>query len=414
MKIGLVHYSGPPVVGGVEQTLYHHARTLADLGHHPRLIVGRGEAFDPRVAVTVIPEISSRHPEVLRVKGDLDRGRADGPFRHLETRLRETLRRATAGQDVVVVHNALTLHKNLPLTAALFHLSHAGELPALVGWHHDFAWDRPRYRQELRAAYPWDLLRRAWPGVIHVAVSHAQQVRLARLYEIPAEAILIVPPGIDPGAFAAWTETTQQLEERLHLLDADAVLLLPARITRRKNIEYALSVLAEVRQLRGEDVRLVVTGPPGPHNPANARYLEELREMRAELGLERCAHFLYELGSGDGPLAIDDATLANFYSLSDALLFPSTNEGFGIPLLEAGLARLPVFCSDIPPFRETGGGLVHRFPLSAPAHEVARAVAAHFESDPSFRLRRRVRHGYVWRNIVRERVVPILESAAHG
>ena len=42
--------------------------------------------------------------------------------------------------------------------------------------------------------------------------------------------------------------------------------------------------------------------------------------------------------------------------LADSFLFTSRAEGFGIPILEAGLARLPVFCTDIPPFRESGQG----------------------------------------------------------
>jgi hypothetical protein len=47
-------------------------------------------------------------------------------------------------------------------------------LPRLIGWHHDFAWERPDYRSELHWD-PWDLLRRAWPGVAQVVVSAAQR-----------------------------------------------------------------------------------------------------------------------------------------------------------------------------------------------------------------------------------------------
>lgn len=40
---------------------------------------------------------------------------------------------------------------------------------------------------------------------------------------------------------------------------------------------------------------------------------------------------------------------------SDLLLFPSIEEGFGIPLIEAGLAKTLILCSDIPVFREICG-----------------------------------------------------------
>jgi glycosyltransferase involved in cell wall biosynthesis len=69
------------------------------------------------------------------------------------------------------------------------------------------------------------------------------------------------------------------LARRLDLLRADLLLLLPARITRRKNIEFALEVLASLRREGGQDARLLVTGPPGPHNPGNLAYLEQLLQL---------------------------------------------------------------------------------------------------------------------------------------
>ena len=33
MKIAILHYSSPPIVGGVESVLAHHARLMADAGH---------------------------------------------------------------------------------------------------------------------------------------------------------------------------------------------------------------------------------------------------------------------------------------------------------------------------------------------------------------------------------------------
>src|SRR5262249_8609058 len=153
-----------------------------------------------------------------------------------------------------------------------------------------------------------------------------------------------------------WTAETERLVNLLGLMDADGLLLLPARLTRRKNIALALRILAALREQSGRDFRLIVTGPPGPHNPKNRGYLDELIDLQDELGLENAAHFLYVYGEAeDSPLVPDDDMLANFYQMADALLFPSTQEGFGIPVLEAGLVGIPAFCADIPPLRETGG-----------------------------------------------------------
>jgi glycosyltransferase involved in cell wall biosynthesis len=407
VDIGLLHYSGPPTVGGVEQTLYYHARTLADLGHRPRLLVGQGQPFDDRVSVIVIPELYSKHPQVLEVKARLDEGRVTRAFESLREGLARQLREQVAGLEVLVAHNTLTLHKNLALTAALKDLLQADALPRLIGWHHDLAWDRPGYQAELHQGFPWDLLRRPWPGVTNVVVSEAQQQRLSCLYEVPPDTIDVIPPGVDPCVSGRWTDLTGRIATEFGLLRTDGLLLLPARITRRKNIEFGLQVLAALRHQTGQDIRLIVTGPPGPHNPANVAYLQELLCLRAALDLEGAAHFLYQL-EPNHTLTVDDATMASLYSLCDALLFPSRDEGFGIPLLEAGIARLPVFCSDIPPLRESGGNQVHYFSLAADPQEIASTIAETLLADPPFTLRRRVLSRYTWDRIVTERLVPLL------
>ncbi len=409
MKIALLHFSGPPVVGGVEQTLYYHAVHLLQRGHQPMLIVGEGKTFDANIPVKVLPELFSRNPRVLQVKQELDTGRAGEAFQALKEDLKRAMQEVLQGVEVLIVHNALTLHKNLALTAALWELLIADALPRLIGWHHDFAWDRPGYRAELYDAIPWSLLRRPWPGVLNVVVSQAQRTRLARLYQVDPARIIVIPPGIDPANLGRWSYLAQRLVEELALSQADLILLLPARITRRKNIELALRIVAELRGLTSADVRLIITGPPGPHNPANAAYLEELLALREELDLEDNVHFLYQLGASP-PQYIDDITMANLYLICDALLFPSLDEGFGIPLLEAGYTRMPIFCSDIPPFREVGGEDIYPFDLQADPGQIARSIAARMLEDPVSRMRTRTRRQFTWENIIDRQLLPLLES----
>jgi glycosyltransferase involved in cell wall biosynthesis len=402
------------VVGGVEQTIYYHVHELARVGHEMRLLVGDGVPFDPCVRVTVAPEFGSRHPDVLAVKAQLDHGNVTADFIALRDRLVALLSDALADVDALIAHNVFTLHKNLALSAALYELLRPDRSPGpvrsrVLAWHHDLAWDDPRYAQDLHPGYPWDLLRTPWPGVRHVTVSQAQRARLARLYEIPAEQIAVVPPGVDPARFFRWTATAERLIGVLGLLEADVLLLLPARLTRRKNIEMALRILAAFHARTGLDARLIVTGPPGPHNPTNAAYLQSLLDLRRELGLTGAAHFLYELG-----ITPDENTLADLYQLADALLFPSAQEGFGIPILEAGLARLPVFCSDIPPLRETGQDSACFFdPYGDPA-AIAADMARALEGNAALRLRRRVLANFTWRKIVEERVIPLLTLERGG
>jgi glycosyltransferase involved in cell wall biosynthesis len=185
-------------------------------------------------------------------------------------------------------------------------------------------------------------------------------------------------------------------------------MLLPARITRRKNIEYAIGVTRALRDL-GLTPRLLVTGPPGPHNVRSVDYVDELQAERARLDVRAEVTFLYEERRPDGRFwTATDPMMDDLYQLADLLIFPSAQEGFGIPLLEAGLVRLPVFCSDIPPFREIAGDRVHRFALDAPPAETAARIARFLETDPATRLRHEVLRHYSWERVFRERIAPLL------
>jgi glycosyltransferase involved in cell wall biosynthesis len=222
---------------------------------------------------------------------------------------------------------------------------------------------------------------------------------------IPAGQIAVVPNGLDAETFLKLEPQTQVLARRIGWQSAEPLLLLPVRITPRKNIELALRALAALRN-RCPHAALVVTGPIGPHNPANAEYFARLKALRAGLGLEKAAHFLAELVDAYLP----DVVIADFYRLSDALILPSREEGFGIPLIEAGLARLPVFCSDIPPLRVLGAEEALYFSPDADPRKVAELIANTLDGDGTYQLRRRVHRAYTWQGVYTERIAPLLRE----
>lgn len=406
MRIALLHYSAPPVVGGVESVLGHHARLMADAGHEVRILAGRGALSDARLSFVSIPLIDSRHPQVLALKAELDQGRLPSGFDDLVLALTEALDKALGDVDILIAHNVCSLHKNLALTAALRRLCDRGAKPRFVLWHHDLAWSTPRYRAELHEGYPWDLLRTDWPQAVQVTVSRLRQRQLAKLLGVPLQRIKVIPNGIDLQRLLKLEAQTQTLVQRLNLLQAWPILLLPVRITPRKNIELALSTLAALMS-RFPQAALVVTGPLGAHNPANAQYFERLIALRSQLGLQEAAYFLAEICDTTLP----DEVIGDLYRLADALFLTSREEGFGIPILEAGLAGIPVFCSDIPPLRELAGEDAAYFSPEARPEEVAALIVARLAASPAARLRARVRQGYTWEGVYTQWIAPLLAEA---
>ena len=104
--------------------------------------------------------------------------------------------------------------------------------------------------------------------------------------------------------------------------------------------------------------------------------------------------------------------LAALFKYAEALVFPSMFEGFGIPVIEAMAAGLPVACSDIPVLRETAeDGAIFFDPLSV--DQIAEAVSRVL-SDAALRNqlveRGRVRAaGLTWRAAAERTLAALLE-----
>jgi mannosylglucosylglycerate synthase len=412
-EIAILHFAAQPVVGGVESVLGRHARLLADSGYQVRIVAGRGAAVDDRIRFVLVPLADSQHPAVLAAKTDLDRGRTPLDFEQLVTEIQVELAGALEGVDVVMAHNVCSLHKNLALTAALRrHCARPGA-PRLIAWHHDLAWTASRYLPDLHDGWPWRLLREDWPevGPQHVVVSELRRRELAELFGLDPATVAVIPSGLDVVDFLKLEPWTADLLDRLPLLAADPLLLLPVRITTRKNIELGLRTVAAMADFYPAPT-LLVTGPPGPHNPANHAYFDRLRQLRADLGLAPtpespgpAVYFLAELAADYLP----DAVIADLYRLADALFMPSREEGFGIPMLEAGLVGLPIFCADIPPLREIAGEMATYFSPDIEPDPLARTIASYLDRDTVFQLRRRVRQEYTWEAILAHQIAPLLE-----
>jgi glycosyltransferase involved in cell wall biosynthesis len=381
------------VIGGVETILFEQAKRLSGRGYPVTILAGRGGPLPApsNIKLVIIPELDSRQSGI---EDEL-------LLERLAPQLREL--------DVLLVHNALTLHFNLPLTSALWKLA-GNPSPRIISWCHDLSWANPLYRSLMQPRPPWSLLRQYHQKITTVCVSKQRLDEWLDLSQAPAESALVIPNGIDPVSLLGLQPGTQSLIERFQLDTVDAFLLAPVRITKRKNLEWALEATAGVRD-HGRTVRLLITGPPGPHNPKSMEYVEELRELRRRLRLEDSVHFLFEEIPPSSPdqYPVDSATLTDLYILSDVVVLPSSGEGFGLPLAEAALFRVPVVCTDLPAFRELAPEGVRYVPVEAGAAAFSAAVLDALE-DTAPKLRRRLIRQLSWDRILSENLEPLLLS----
>lgn len=134
----------------------------------------------------------------------------------------------------------------------------------------------------------------------------------------------------------------------------------------RKNLPFLLRTFARFRRER-PDMQLVLAG-------------------RFGWGAAEVERSVADLGLGDAVVltgAITDADLAALYHSARALLFPSLHEGFGLPLVEAMSAGLPVVSADVTSMPEVCGNAALLVPPSDEERwlDAMRAVS----SDPALR-----------------------------
>ena len=376
-----------------------HAAGLVAAGARVTIVAGRGGVRDgPTLAK--VRNADSRATAVERDTLDLREGKRTKQHDALVEQLVTRIRPHVANADRVVVHNVLTMPLNLALTEALARL--AAQFPdRFIAWTHDIAHFDPRYDAYRHPGAPWDLISRALPGVRYVFVSHERADQFSELTGRARDECSVVTNGIDVFEALGLAPTGVALARKLRLEEADPLLLLPVRITPRKRIEAAIDATAALRA-RGHRPMLVVTGGVGPHDARNKAYLAELvKRAKGDPGV----HLLAAHG-----IAIEYPTVVDLYALSDVLVFPSESEGFGLPMLEAGLHGMPIVCSDIPALRETGGDDPIYVAPDATGAQIADAIERALDTKV-MRMRRRA-WALSWTRVLKERVLPvILENA---
>ncbi|MGH3624526.1 MAG: glycosyltransferase family 4 protein, partial [Sciscionella sp.] len=146
---------------------------------------------------------------------------------------------------------------------------------------------------------------------------------------VPEDRIQVTPLGVDAAWFAA-REPGAALRARLGL--PAQYLLFVGTVGPRKGVD----TLLHAHSAHPELPPLVFAGPGKPEN--NGRVI-------------RTGY-------------LSDVDLRSVVAGAGALVLPSRNEGFGLPVLEALACNVPVVCSDLPALREVAGDQATLVPYS--------------------------------------------------
>jgi glycosyltransferase involved in cell wall biosynthesis len=343
------------------------------------VLSGCGEDPGEDYAFGVIPELAPDYPLNIETSAVLKRGQSDQKFAKYRSVLVEALRPILAEVDVTFVHNIFTMHFNLALTQALHDLSSEFRF---VAWTHDLVACSTDYSVPNPTKPPWNLTRTACPKATYVAVSEVRRNEIESHLK-PKQAVTVIPNAIDMGRLFNFTLEMRASLDALNISEREFIFLLPAaHILPRKNIEFAIQI-AEAIKKQGRRLLLLITGADDPYNPTGAQYGKYLRSSLPE-SLLRSVVFVQD------HFPVKDEMMRDLYSLADCLLFPSKQEGFGLPILEAALHRMPIWCNKVPAFWALQGEGMFMINELAQLSEAIRWL----EAQPTFRLQRQVRQSY--------------------
>ncbi len=181
-------------------------------------------------------------------------------------------------------------------------------------------------------------LRRSLKSADHIiTVSEAMKKEILQVF--PNLPISVIYNGLDIQGFDDVFEIDQQAVRRKYDLPEEFILAV-GHLERRKNYLNLVDAMAQLRD-RGHSFNLIIIG-----NDRGGRDRGEREAIEAKInatGLSGSIKILRDL---------NDFEVQCVYKLCKLFVFPSSYEGFGIPILEAMAAGRPMVLSDIPAFRE--------------------------------------------------------------
>ncbi|MEW6407246.1 MAG: glycosyltransferase family 4 protein [Patescibacteria group bacterium] len=147
-----------------------------------------------------------------------------------------------------------------------------------------------------------------------IAVSDTTAERLRKILKIKKEKIIVIPNGIN----------IEEINKAPRAnLKSDCIFA--GRLIKHKNVDYLIKAIKIIKQKYKPNIKCIIIGD-GPEK-------EELKKQTKNLDLENNIKFLGFLGN--------QLDVFSYFKTSQVFVSPSTNEGFGITVLEANACGLP-------------------------------------------------------------------------
>lgn len=191
----------------------------------------------------------------------------------------------------------------------------------MAPWDHHLALGQERARQDLAVLAPRTTLAIADSAYNE---THLADAGFAATAVVPPSAAVRQVANVIPRQDAAPSAGDGRL--------VDSVWLAVGRVAPNKALEHTIAALAVARHRGDRGATLRIVG-----KPATETYGRALRRYVAELGLQDAVSF-----TGFAT----DAEVAAAYTTADVLVATSEHEGFGVPVVEAMAAGLPVVAYD--------------------------------------------------------------------
>jgi glycosyltransferase involved in cell wall biosynthesis len=197
-----------------------------------------------------------------------------------------------------------------------------------------------------------------------IAISRQTKDDIINFYKVPEEKISICYQSCN-SSFAATVSAEEKSRVRKLYDLPENFFLYVGSIIERKNL---LNICKALEVLKGRlGIPLVVIGE-GSH------YKKQVEEYISRHQREKDVIFLSDTNvAKDSARFRSSLDFAAIYQLSEALIYPSFFEGFGIPVLEALWSRTPVITSNTSCLPETGGDAAYYVDPHSP-DEIAAAM----------------------------------------